>query len=298
MGKIPGEQCCHHTLNSTPGLTKHPLINKQWGERLNIETPSFHRSLSPCFPPLTGASPCREQMRRPVPFCSALGSFMLGSVPWRAALWQLLRVHVCVCVCWKLTRCPLSMTSSVNRSWAVNTSPADGNDVKPTSHLISPLPALSSLTQSILSLINLFFSLCSFFFTLSSICIYHSLLTSLFSTLLTFDSPLFSITPACLLSFLSACPYVMWTAHSFSLNRRLNASSPRCSGEHFSFCYPPFSSFLRTSIHSSVWFKLQDYFLLFSLKGSWISFHEPGEQERWGEFKTPRNDTTEIGGDA
>lgn len=29
MGEVPGEQRCHHTLNSTPGLTKHPLINNK-----------------------------------------------------------------------------------------------------------------------------------------------------------------------------------------------------------------------------------------------------------------------------
>lgn len=98
MGKVPGERRCHHTLNSTPGLTKHPLINKQWGKWLNLDPPSLHTSLPPGSPPLTGASPYGEQRRRPVPFCSALGSFMLGSAPWRAPLWRLLCMCVSVCV--------------------------------------------------------------------------------------------------------------------------------------------------------------------------------------------------------
>lgn len=165
------------------------------------------------------------------------------------------------------------MSSSVNRSRAVNTSPADGNDVKPTSHLISPLPALSSLTPSILFLINL-----CFFFSLS--CPFSTLHPTLSPDLSqhTFDSQSYPLTLP--LAFLPFCPYVMSAAHSFSIAKYFNASSFGCFSEHFSFHYPPFSSFLRTSIHSSVWFKLQDYFLLFPLKGRWISFHEPGEQER------------------
>lgn len=127
-------------------LSLQPLVHLFWQELLLIES-------------------------RPAPFCSALGSFMLGSAPWRAPVWQLHRA--CVLVCWKLTRCPLSVSSSVNRSWAVNTSPADGNDVKPTSHLISPLPALSSLTPCIPSLINLFFLLSSSFFALFTLLYLH-----------------------------------------------------------------------------------------------------------------------------
>lgn len=133
------------------------------------------------------------------------------------------------------------MSSSVNRSRAVNTSPADGNDVKPTSHLISPVPALSSFTPSILFLVHL----CFFFFLLQLP--FHSLLQlhltlspdlSL-ATLMTF-SPLHCHSR--LPSFLPVCPYVVSTAHSFSITKYLNASSPRCSSVHFSFHYPPFFS--------------------------------------------------------
>lgn len=138
----------------------------------------------------------------------------------------------------------------------------------------SPLFQLShrSLRPSSSSSISaIFFSLSCPFFTL------HPTLSPDLSQH-TFDSQSYPLTLP--LAFLPFCPYVMSAAHSFSIAKYFNASSFGCFSEHFSFHYPPFSSFLRTSIHSSVWFKLQDYFLLFPLKGRWISFHEPGEQER------------------
>lgn len=128
MGKVPGERRCHHTLNSTPGLTKHPLINKKWGERLNIEPTT---GPSPTLP-LTPPSGRNLSIRRPPPICSTTQhSFMLGSAPWRAALWQLLAVSPCVCVCVQHTRCAHSMTSFINRSRAVNTSLVVVGDASP-----------------------------------------------------------------------------------------------------------------------------------------------------------------------
>lgn len=298
MGKVPGERRCHHTLNSTPGLTKHPLINKQWGEWLNIDPPppSLSNLPSPWFSP-SGRSLSRrraEEEACPVLLRAGLlhvgfSTMESGTVSAAVCVCVPVCVRTCVCVCWQLTRCPLSMSSSVNRSRAVNTSPADGNDVKPTSHLISPLPALSSLTPSILFLINLCF--CFVFFPSSLFSLYpllqpnptHSPDLS-FSTLLTFSALLRHSRLPCFPASLS-CPYVIFLSPNISMRPHLGAPvNTLVSSVHL------FSSLPRTSIHSSVWFKLQDYFLLFPLKGRWISFHEPGEQEKWGEFETPRSD--------
>lgn len=159
-------------------------------------------------------------------------------------------------------------------------------------HLVSPLRALRLLLLSILFLTNLkvvflFFLTCSpphfFHSALCSDCIRLTLLTSL--------SPHFWLSvPSSprLPAFLRQSPNGMSTVYSFSLTRFISASSPQCSIEHFSFLCPPFSSFLRTPIHSSVWFKLQEYFLLFPLKGRWISFHEAGKEERWAEFENSK----------
>ena len=139
------------------------------------------------------------------------------------------------------------MSSSANSSRAVNTSPADGNDVKPTSHLISPLPALSSLTASIVFLINLLFSPAPF-----SLCPLFYLRLTL-SPDLSFTPPL---TP--LPSFLSPSRPIC----------NVHSSSPRCSDEHFSFHHPPFFFFTKDLYpFSSVWCKLHEYVLLFPPKG-------------------------------
>ena len=57
MGELPGEQRCHHTLNSTPGLTKHPLINNKWGLWLNIGP---HQPPPPGPPPPAGSRFCKR----------------------------------------------------------------------------------------------------------------------------------------------------------------------------------------------------------------------------------------------
>lgn len=238
MAKVPGEQHCHHTLNSTPGLTKHPLINKQWGEWLNIDPPStlvlsFWQAL------------LHKESRG--------GGLPCSAPRWAPSCW--VQHHGerncdgCVCVCVDSTPGVLSVWVPA-QTGAVNTSPADGNDVKPTSNLISPLSALSSLTPSFSSSI----CLCGSLFTVSSdLCASHTL------------TPTTSLLPHVwhgLTSFLR-----MLTVHSFAITKDFNAPSPWCPHKHFSFHNPPTSCVLRTSIHCSVCFQLQDHFLLFTLKG-------------------------------
>lgn len=144
------------------------------------------------------------------------------------------------------------MSSSVNRSRAVNTSPADGNDVKPTSHLISPLPALSSLTPSILFLINLCFCF-GFFLSTSLFSLYPLLRPNLmhspdlsFSTLLTFSALLRHSRLPCFPASRS-CPYVIFLSPNISMHPHCGAPvNTLVSSVHL------FSTLSRTSIHSSV----------------------------------------------